>query len=87
MFLYSRLRLRKALIMVFPARHQRLRTIRIIGSVEKVLGTYFATASLIYAALGVTMIVIAYLGGLSMPLLWGSLPSSRASCPFSASPS
>lgn len=31
MFLYSRLRLRKALIMAFPARHQRLRTIRIIG--------------------------------------------------------
>ncbi|CUX22482.1 AI-2E family transporter [Agrobacterium fabrum] len=82
MFLYSRLRLRKALIMVFPARHQRLRTIRIIGSVEKVLGTYFATASLIYAALGVTMIVIAYLGGLSMPLLWGLFAFLSSFVPF-----
>ena len=82
MFLYSRLRLRKALIMAFPARHQRLRTIRIIGSVEKVLGTYFATASLIYAALGVTMIVIAYLGGLSMPLLWGLFAFLSSCVPF-----
>ncbi|AAK86707.2 permease [Agrobacterium tumefaciens] len=82
MFLYSRLRLRKALIMVFPARHQRLRTIRIIGSVEKVLGTYFATASLIYAALGVTMIVIAYVGGLSMPLLWGLFAFLSSFVPF-----
>ncbi|MBA4774848.1 AI-2E family transporter [Agrobacterium salinitolerans] len=82
MFLYSRLRLRKALIMAFPARHQRLRTIRIIGSVEKVLGTYFATASLIYAALGVTMIVIAYLGGLSMPLLWGLFAFLSSFVPF-----
>ncbi|WCJ63186.1 MULTISPECIES: AI-2E family transporter [Agrobacterium] len=82
MFLYSRLRLRKALIMVFPARHQRLRTIRIIASVEKVLGTYFATASLIYAALGVTMIVIAYLGGLSMPLLWGLFAFLSSFVPF-----
>ena len=82
MFLYSRLRLRKALIMAFPARHQRLRTIRIIGSVEKVLGTYFATASLIYAALGVTMIVIAYLGGLAMPLLWGLVAFLSSFIPF-----
>ncbi len=82
MFLYSRLRLRKALIMAFPARHQRLRTIRIIGSVEKVLGTYFATASLIYAALGVTMIVIAYFGGLAMPLLWGLFAFLSSFIPF-----
>lgn len=82
MFLYSRLRLRKAIIMAFPARHQRLRTIRIIGSVEKVLGTYFATASLIYAALGVTMIVIAYLGGLAMPLLWGLFAFLSSFIPF-----
>ncbi len=82
MFLYSRLRLRKALIMAFPARHQRLRTIRIIGSVEKVLGTYFATASLIYAALGVTMIVIAYFGGLAMPFLWGLFAFLSSFIPF-----
>ncbi|CDN91497.1 AI-2E family transporter [Agrobacterium tumefaciens] len=82
MFLYSRLRLRKAIIMAFPARHQRLRTIRIIASVEEVLGTYFATAALIYAGLGVTMVVIAYLGGLAMPLLWGLFAFLSSFVPF-----
>jgi predicted PurR-regulated permease PerM len=82
MFLYSRLRLRKGIIMAFPARHQRLRTIRTIGSVEHVLGTYFATASLIYAGLGVTMVLIAYLGGLAMPLLWGLFAFLSSFIPF-----
>lgn len=82
MFLYSRVRLRKGIIMAFPARHQRLRTIRTIGSVEHVLGTYFATASLIYAGLGVTMVLIAYLGGLAMPLLWGLFAFLSSFIPF-----
>ncbi len=82
MFIYSRLRLRKAIIMAFPARYQRLRTIRIIGAVEKVLGTYFATAALLYAALGVIMVVIAYFGGLSMPLLWGLFAFLSSFVPF-----
>lgn len=82
MFLYSRVRLRKGIIMAFPARHQRLRTIRTIGSVEHVLGTYFATASLIYAGLGVTMVLIAYFGGLAMPLLWGLFAFLSSFIPF-----
>ncbi|MDS7596487.1 AI-2E family transporter [Agrobacterium tumefaciens] len=82
MFIYSRLRLRKALIMAFPARHQRLRTIRIIASIEEVLGTYFATAALIYAGLGVTMVIIAYFGGLAMPLLWGLFAFLSSFVPF-----
>lgn len=82
MFIYSRLRLRKALIMAFPARHQRLRTIRIIASIEEVLGTYFATAALIYAGLGVTMVTIAYFGGLAMPLLWGLFAFLSSFVPF-----
>jgi predicted PurR-regulated permease PerM len=43
----------------------------VISSVEQVLGFYFATASVIYACLGVVMTVIAYAGGLSAPVLWG----------------
>lgn len=82
MFLYSRLRLRKGIIMAFPARHQRLRAIRIISSVEHVLGTYFATAGLMYAGLGVTMVIIAYLGGLSMPFLWGLFAFLSSFIPF-----
>lgn len=82
MFLYSRVRLRKAIIMAFPARHQRLRTIRTIGSIESVLGSYFATASLMYAGLGVTMTLIAYAGGLAMPLLWGLFAFLSSFVPF-----
>jgi predicted PurR-regulated permease PerM len=82
MFLYSRVQLRKAIIMAFPARHQRLRTIRTIGSIEAVLGSYFATASLMYAGLGVTMTLIAYVGGLAMPLLWGLFAFLSSFVPF-----
>ncbi|MGF9692957.1 MULTISPECIES: AI-2E family transporter [unclassified Rhizobium] len=71
LFLYGRLRLRRTLIMAFPTRRQRLLTIRIINAIEEVLGYYFATASVIYMGLGVVMTIIAYAGGLSMPILWG----------------
>jgi predicted PurR-regulated permease PerM len=71
LFLASRANLRKTIIMTFRSRSQRLAAIRVINAVEQALGFYFATASLIYVALGVVMTVIAYAGGLSMPVLWG----------------
>jgi predicted PurR-regulated permease PerM len=71
LFLVGRVSLRKSIIMVFRERSQRLAAIRVISSVEQVLGFYFATASVIYACLGVVMTIIAYAGGLSMPILWG----------------
>ena len=71
LFLSGRVHLRKTIIMTFRTRQQRLAAIRVIGSVEQVLGFYFATASIIYAALGVMMTVIAWAGGLSAPVLWG----------------
>jgi predicted PurR-regulated permease PerM len=71
LFLIGRVSLRKSIIMVFRERAQRLAAIRVISSVEQVLGFYFATASVIYACLGVVMMVIAYAGGLSAPVLWG----------------
>ncbi len=71
LFLASRANLRKTIIMTFRTRPQRLAAIRIINAVEQALGFYFATASLIYVALGVVMTIIAYAGGLPMPVLWG----------------
>ena len=82
LFLYSRIRLRKAMIMAFPQRHQRLRTIRTIASIEQVLSSYFATASLMYAGLGVIMVIIAYAGGLAMPFLWGLFAFLSSFVPF-----
>jgi predicted PurR-regulated permease PerM len=71
LFLAGRVNLRKSIIMTFRMRPQRLAAIRVINAVEQVLGFYFATASLIYVGLGVIMTIIAYAGGLSMPVLWG----------------
>lgn len=82
LFLYSRVRLRKAMIMAFPQRHQRLRTIRTIASIEQVLSSYFATASMMYAGLGVSMVIIAYVGGLAMPFLWGLFAFLSSFVPF-----
>jgi predicted PurR-regulated permease PerM len=82
LFLYGRVRLRKAIIMAFPERYQRLRIIRIISSIEQVLGTYFATASLMYAGLGIIMVLIAFAGGLAIPFLWGLFAFLSSFVPF-----
>ncbi|MFK0163627.1 AI-2E family transporter [Rhizobium sp. NPDC090279] len=82
LFLVSRLSLRKTIIMTFSNRAARLTTIRIINAVEQVLGFYFATASLIYAGIGVAMTVIAYAGGLSVPVLWGAFAFVASFIPF-----
>ncbi|MBB3563359.1 putative PurR-regulated permease PerM [Rhizobium sp. BK512] len=71
LFLASRVSLRKTIIMTFRERARRLAAIRVINAVEQALGFYFATASLIYVALGVVMTIIAYAGGLPTPVLWG----------------
>lgn len=82
LFLASRLSLRKTIIMTFSNRAARLTTIRIINAVEQVLGFYFAMASLIYAGIGVAMTIIAYVGGLSVPVLWGVFAFVASFIPF-----
>jgi predicted PurR-regulated permease PerM len=81
-FLVGRVHLRKAVIMAFQTRPQRLAAIRIINAVEQVLGFYFATASAIFAGLGVIMTAIAFFGGLPMPLLWGVFAFIACFIPF-----
>lgn len=82
LFLYGRLRLRKTVIMAFPRRRQRLMTIRVLNSIDQVLGYYFATASIVYFCLGIVMTLIAYLCGLSMPVLWGMFAFLSSFVPF-----
>jgi len=82
LFLYGRLKLRKTLIMAFPTRKQRLTAIRVLNSVDQVLGYYFATASVLYLALGISMTLIAYFGGLSVPVLWGVFAFLSSFIPF-----
>ncbi|SIP95148.1 Predicted PurR-regulated permease PerM [Rhizobium sp. RU35A] len=82
LFLYGRIRLRRTIIMAFPTRRQRLLAIRISNAIEEVLGYYFATASVMYMGLGVVMTLIAYAGGLSMPILWGIFAFLSSFIPF-----
>jgi predicted PurR-regulated permease PerM len=82
LFLAGRVSLRKTIIMAFSSRASRLNAIRIINAVEQVLGFYFATASLIYAGIGVAMTVIAYVGGMSVPVLWGVFAFVSSFIPF-----
>ncbi|WFU02830.1 AI-2E family transporter [Rhizobium sp. CB3171] len=82
LFLAGRISLRKTIIMTFSTRASRLTAIRIINAVEQVLGFYFATASLIYVGLGVVMTVIAYVGGMGTPILWGIFAFLSSFVPF-----
>jgi predicted PurR-regulated permease PerM len=71
LFLSSRLALRRTLIRAFSDRARRLKAIRIINTVESALGYYFATAIVIYALFGTIAALIAWLGQLGSPVLWG----------------
>lgn len=82
LFLGSRHSLRRGLIIAFRDRPRRLAAIRVINAVEKALGSYFAVATLLYGLVGVAMTVIAFVGGLQMPLLWGLLAFLSSYVPF-----
>ncbi|WEX88041.1 AI-2E family transporter [Sinorhizobium garamanticum] len=71
LFLLGRLQLRSTIILAFAGREHRLNAIRIMNATEDALAQYFSTASLIYLALGLTTMVIALGGGLTMAPLWG----------------
>lgn len=82
LFVYGRLRLRRTIILAFPTRRQRLVTIRVLNAIDQVLGYYFATASVLYFGLGISMTLIAYFGGLAMPVLWGLFAFLSSFIPF-----
>jgi predicted PurR-regulated permease PerM len=82
LFLSARLKLRQMLIMAFPRRGQRLAAIRVMNAIDSALGYYFATAALVYAALGVVTAVITWSGGLAMPVLWGLFAFLSSFVPF-----
>ncbi|AFL48988.1 putative PurR-regulated permease PerM [Sinorhizobium fredii] len=71
LFLLGRVQLRSTIILAFPSREGRLSAIRIMNALEDGLTRYFSTASLIYLALGGFTMMIALVGGLPMPPLWG----------------
>ena len=82
LFLGSRLTIRKTLIIAFRNRERRLSAIRTLNAIETALGFYFATAALIYAGLGLITMVVAFAGGLAMPVLWGFFAFLSSFVPF-----
>ncbi|RYC12035.1 AI-2E family transporter [Ciceribacter ferrooxidans] len=82
LFLGSRHSLRRGLIIAFRDRSRRLSAIRVLNAIESSLGSYFAAATLLYSIVGVAMTVIAFVGGLQMPLLWGLLAFISSYVPF-----
>ncbi len=82
LFLSSRLTLRRALIRTFSSRERRLKAIRMLNEVEEALGYYFATAVVIYGMFGVVAGVVAWIGGLGNPALWGVAAFLLSFIPF-----
>ncbi|MDH4411707.1 MAG: AI-2E family transporter [Rhizobium sp.] len=83
LFLSCRLKLRRELIIrAFSDRARRLKTIRLFNEVEEALGYYFATAVIVYGIFGVVAAMVAWLGGLGTPALWGLAAFLLSFIPF-----
>ncbi|MHB8886054.1 MAG: AI-2E family transporter [Methylovirgula sp.] len=72
-YLLGRDGLRRQLVMVFEARGNRLRALRIINDVEGNLARYFATVTIINAAVGLITFIGTWMLGLANPALFGIL--------------
>lgn len=82
LFLSGRLKLRRMLILAFPDRVRRLTAIRVMNAIDRALGYYFATASLAYGALGLVTALIAFVGNLGVPWMWGLFAFLTSFVPF-----
>lgn len=82
LFLSCRLALRRELIRAFSDRARRLKTIRLFNEVEEALGYYFATAVIVYGLFGVVAALVAWIGGLGSPVLWGVAAFLLSFIPF-----
>lgn len=82
LFLSGRLKLRRMLILAFPHRLQRLTAIRVLNAIDRSLGYYFATAALTYGSLGIITTLIAFVGNLGLPWMWGLFAFVTSFVPF-----
>jgi predicted PurR-regulated permease PerM len=72
-FLAGRARLRQQFVRFSDRREGRLRALRMLSDFESNLASYFATVTVINAALGCLLAGVTYLVGLPSPLVWGML--------------
>ncbi len=76
LFIASWKDLRRAIVMNFTDRESRLRTLRIINSIEDHLGGYLVTVTLINLAVGVVVGIICAVTGMPNPAALGALAAT-----------
>ena len=78
----SRVRMRRRLLLKRSDLDASLRAARTLRDVQSRLGTYLGTVSLINAALGVLVGLVAWACGLQSPIMWGGLAAVMNYLPY-----
>lgn len=81
-FLAGRQRLKRNLVIAFVSRDARLMVLRILTEIERSLGQYLATVTLINIGLGIATGCAMWLIDLPNPALWGLLAFTMNYIPF-----
>jgi predicted PurR-regulated permease PerM len=76
LFIASWRDLRRALVMTFPDRDARLRTLRILNEIEEHLGGYLLTVTMINLGVGVATALICVVTGMPNPAALGALAAT-----------
>jgi len=81
-FLAGRAQMRRKFIVGFMTREGRLLALRVIRDIERRLGAYLGTVSVINAVMGIITAVLMWIAGLPNPALWGMLAFILNYIPF-----
>ncbi|CUA88637.1 AI-2E family transporter [Chelatococcus daeguensis] len=72
-FLAGRAQMKRRLVVGFMTREARLMALQIVSDIERALGRYLGTVTMINAGLGIATGIAMWLIGLPSPALWGLL--------------
>ncbi|ALA17283.1 hypothetical protein AL346_07505 [Chelatococcus sp. CO-6] len=72
-FLAGRAQMKRKLVVGFMTREARLMALQIVSEIERALGRYLGTVTMINAGLGIATGIAMWLIGLPSPALWGLL--------------
>jgi len=81
-FLAGRAQMRRKFIVGFMTREGRLLALRVVKDIERRLGAYLGTVSVINAAMGIMTAALMWIAGLPNPALWGMLAFILNYIPF-----
>jgi predicted PurR-regulated permease PerM len=81
-FLAGRAQMRRKFIVGFMTREGRLLALRVVRNIERRLGAYLGTVSVINAAMGIITAALMWIADLPNPALWGMLAFILNYIPF-----